>query len=81
MGKEQETSMELKNMVALVSRTGRHMQRYNILGHRQVVGSVSLSLSLSVSHIYLQNLENGVDSLQLHFLTIWSIILVQIGFY
>ncbi|KAH6799395.1 nudix hydrolase-like protein 17 [Perilla frutescens var. frutescens] len=32
--------MELKNMVALVSRTGRHMQRYNFLGHRQVVGCI-----------------------------------------
>ncbi|GER47077.1 Nudix hydrolase [Striga asiatica] len=32
--------MELKNMVALVSRTGRHMQRYNFHGHRQVVGCI-----------------------------------------
>ncbi|XP_051144036.1 nudix hydrolase 18, mitochondrial-like [Andrographis paniculata] len=32
--------MELKNMIALVSRTGRHMQRYNFLGHRQVVGCI-----------------------------------------
>ncbi|KAA8530678.1 hypothetical protein F0562_005388 [Nyssa sinensis] len=31
--------MELKNMVALVSRTGRHLQRYN-KGHRQVVGCI-----------------------------------------
>lgn len=38
MGKE--TSMELKNMVSLVSRTGRHMQRYNDHGHRQVVGCI-----------------------------------------
>ncbi|KAL3630410.1 hypothetical protein CASFOL_023394 [Castilleja foliolosa] len=29
--------MELKNMV---SRTGRHMQRYNFHGHRQVVGCI-----------------------------------------
>ncbi|XP_047968589.1 nudix hydrolase 18, mitochondrial-like [Salvia hispanica] len=41
MGKEQEPpSMDLKHMVALVSRTGRHMQRYNFLGHRQVVGCI-----------------------------------------
>ncbi|GFQ06814.1 nudix hydrolase 17 mitochondrial [Phtheirospermum japonicum] len=32
--------MEMKNMVALVSRTGRHMQRYNFYGHRQVVGCI-----------------------------------------
>ncbi|KAI5648095.1 hypothetical protein M9H77_34100 [Catharanthus roseus] len=31
--------MELKNMVALVSRTGRHLQRYN-KGCRQVVGCI-----------------------------------------
>ena len=44
--------MELKNMVALVSRTGRHLQRYE-RGCRQVVGFVkhpSLSLSLSRDH-------------------------------
>ncbi|KAL1536804.1 Nudix hydrolase 21, chloroplastic [Salvia divinorum] len=29
--------MELKNMLA---RTGRHLQRYNFLGHRQVVGCI-----------------------------------------
>lgn len=29
--------MELENMVALVSRTGRHLQRYDN-GRRQVVG-------------------------------------------
>ena len=48
-----EWNMELKNMVALVSRTGRHLQRYE-RGCRQVVGfvkhpSISLSLSLSLS--------------------------------
>ncbi|XP_057784236.1 nudix hydrolase 18, mitochondrial-like [Salvia miltiorrhiza] len=32
--------MELKNMLALAARTGRHMQRYNIFGHRQVVGCI-----------------------------------------
>lgn len=32
--------MEFQNMVALVSRTGRHMQRYNFNGHRQVVGCI-----------------------------------------
>ncbi|KAL7094360.1 hypothetical protein ACP275_11G098600 [Erythranthe tilingii] len=32
--------MELKNMVALVSRTGRQMQRYNFHGDRQVVGCI-----------------------------------------
>ncbi|CAI9753233.1 unnamed protein product [Fraxinus pennsylvanica] len=32
--------MELKNMVTLVSRTGRHLQRYNFHGHRQVVGCI-----------------------------------------
>ncbi|KAK6150310.1 hypothetical protein DH2020_015242 [Rehmannia glutinosa] len=35
--------MEMKNMdmvVGLVSRTGRHMQRYNFHGHRQVVGCI-----------------------------------------
>ncbi|CAA2973415.1 nudix hydrolase 18, mitochondrial-like [Olea europaea subsp. europaea] len=32
--------MELKNMVSLVSRTGRHLQRYNFHGHRQVVGCI-----------------------------------------
>ncbi|KAF5480027.1 hypothetical protein F2P56_000802 [Juglans regia] len=29
-----------ENMVALVSRTGRHLQRYNKLGRRQVVGCI-----------------------------------------
>ncbi|KAL2521887.1 Nudix hydrolase 17 [Forsythia ovata] len=32
--------MDLKNMFTLVSRTGRHMQRYNFQGHRQVVGCI-----------------------------------------
>ncbi|KAL2499025.1 Nudix hydrolase 17 [Abeliophyllum distichum] len=32
--------MDLKNMITLVSRTGRHKQRYNFQGHRQVVGCV-----------------------------------------
>ncbi|CAI9758151.1 unnamed protein product [Fraxinus pennsylvanica] len=32
--------MELKNMVTIVSRTGRHLQRYNFHGHRQVVGCI-----------------------------------------
>ncbi|KAL8550154.1 hypothetical protein ACS0TY_008831 [Phlomoides rotata] len=32
--------MELQNMVALVSRTGREMQRYNFHGRRQVVGCI-----------------------------------------
>ncbi|XP_073146367.1 nudix hydrolase 18, mitochondrial-like [Henckelia pumila] len=32
--------MELKNIVGLVSRTGRHKQRYNFHGHRQVVGCI-----------------------------------------
>ncbi|KAH6760080.1 nudix hydrolase-like protein 21 [Perilla frutescens var. hirtella] len=32
--------MELKNVFPLAARTGRHMQRYNFLGHRQVVGCI-----------------------------------------
>lgn len=32
--------MELKNIAGLVSRTGRHKQRYNFHGHRQVVGCI-----------------------------------------
>ncbi|KAK2990735.1 hypothetical protein RJ640_003803 [Escallonia rubra] len=32
--------MELKNMVALVARNGRHLQRYNNKGRRQVVGCI-----------------------------------------
>ncbi|CAA3027024.1 nudix hydrolase 18, mitochondrial-like [Olea europaea subsp. europaea] len=32
--------MELKNLVNLVFRTGRHLQRYNFHGHRQVVGCI-----------------------------------------
>lgn len=38
-----------ENMVALVSRTGRHLQRYS-KGRRQVVGFVS-SLSLSLNFV------------------------------
>ncbi|KAL3642796.1 Nudix hydrolase 21, chloroplastic [Castilleja foliolosa] len=32
--------MEMKNMVGLVARTGRQLQRYNFYGHRQVVGCI-----------------------------------------
>lgn len=38
--------MELKNMVALVSRTGRHLQRYE-KGCRQVVGCIPYRLKLA----------------------------------
>ncbi|KAM7515870.1 hypothetical protein LguiA_005453 [Lonicera macranthoides] len=32
--------MELKNMVSVVARTGRHLQRYNNIGRRLVVGCI-----------------------------------------
>ncbi|XP_027179272.1 nudix hydrolase 18, mitochondrial-like [Coffea eugenioides] len=38
--------MELKNMVALVSRTGRHLQRYE-RGCRQVVGCIPYRIKLA----------------------------------
>lgn len=37
---------QLENMMCLVARTGRHLQRYDDHGCRQVVGSLSLSLYL-----------------------------------
>lgn len=40
-----------ENAVALVSRTGRELQRYR-KGRRQVVGFVSLSLSLVYSNFH-----------------------------
>lgn len=40
-------------MVALVSRTGRDMQRYNFHGQRQVVGFVP-PLSLSHKHNFMK---------------------------
>ncbi|KAG8475542.1 hypothetical protein CXB51_032387 [Gossypium anomalum] len=40
-------------MVCLVSRTGRHLQRYDDLGRRQVVGTVSLDKSvLAMSSLF-----------------------------
>ncbi|KAL1820438.1 hypothetical protein ACET3Z_015307 [Daucus carota] len=36
----QDISMELKNMVSMVARNGRHLQRYSTLGRRQVVGCI-----------------------------------------
>jgi hypothetical protein len=41
------TLVSQENMVALVARTGRHLQRYNKQGRRQVVGLVPFFLSLS----------------------------------
>ncbi|MFS8016414.1 hypothetical protein Hanom_Chr15g01368411 [Helianthus anomalus] len=43
--------MELTNMVAMISRSGRQLQRYN-KGHRQVVGILWLLIEI----VYVKNI-------------------------
>ncbi|KAL8476366.1 hypothetical protein ACS0TY_028878 [Phlomoides rotata] len=58
--------MELKNIAALVSRTGRHMQRYNFHGQRQVVGCIPyrFRVRLGASMVDEEDIEVLVISAQ-----------------
>ena len=44
------TLVSQENMVALVARTGRHLQRYNKQGRRQVVGLVPFSSLFQINN-------------------------------
>nr|GEU85479.1 NUDIX hydrolase 18, mitochondrial-like [Tanacetum cinerariifolium] len=50
--------MELKNMVAMVARSGRQLQRYN-KGHRQVVGCIPYRIKSNKGN----NLEDALEVL------------------
>ncbi|KAI3699219.1 hypothetical protein L2E82_43357 [Cichorium intybus] len=50
--------MELKNMVAMVARTGRQLQRYN-KGHRQIVGCIPYRIKCNKG----KNLEDELEVL------------------
>ncbi|KAM7523856.1 hypothetical protein LguiA_013758 [Lonicera macranthoides] len=49
--------MELKNMVALVARNGRHLQRYNNKGGRQVVGCIPYRYNKGSNQACLEDVE------------------------